>query len=541
MGNPIPSQTRTIDPFASYNSDVANRQIRAITNGEDCVLSVQPPDCNNVGGGIIQVGPGKVVKDDVLIDIAAISVDMNDPDFYEGGVIWSSAGYYYICLKYNYSKVSPVPTAQISIILPSERTAWIADHSDFVFLGCLQANATPSVVSIIPFDPDNPDDAKRVIKGGSEKEISYYSSSQTIGIDDELIVTSGTITLILPTAIASNKPKKIIKSDNSSTTLTIQSNIADTIGVESEIEILQQFDKVELIPLPQENAWAERNFRDSLKWTSISLDGTLTGKEGIIIVPSGVVLTLPNIDFGIVDPIRIVKTGDHTNPVTIVAAPGDTINNALSYISLRSMGTTVELIPVPSLNTWAEINYRDTNEWIYRTSSATISGIEKTIVTTNSITITLPAISDTSYHISKTFLKSDSNATTLTIASDPTDTIGGNPSVVLTEQWDSIKIIPEPRDNNWYISGSGSGGSGGIGSFTSTLAGGNWVSVVDPVFGSVYRATVTHSLSQRLVPCTCYFTTSNEMFYPLKVLLIDDANLYVYMPTNTVSVDVVIG
>ena len=42
MGNPIPVQVRSVDPYASYNSDVVNRLTRIISNGNDCILHSNP-------------------------------------------------------------------------------------------------------------------------------------------------------------------------------------------------------------------------------------------------------------------------------------------------------------------------------------------------------------------------------------------------------------------------------------------------------------------------------------------------------------------
>jgi hypothetical protein len=166
MGNPVPTQTRTIDPYASYNSDVANRQIRSITNGDDCLLVVNPIDVSIDSSSTIICSAGMAAKDDVLIETSSLSIDMTDLDYYEGGVIWSVAGYHYVVLKYDYTKVAPAPTASIYILLPSERAAYISDPSSYVFLACLDVSSGPlNVDQVLLYDPDNPDDSKRILRG----------------------------------------------------------------------------------------------------------------------------------------------------------------------------------------------------------------------------------------------------------------------------------------------------------------------------------------------------------------------------------------
>jgi len=126
MGNPVPSQTRAVDPYASYHSNVVNRLTQMVTAGRNCLFGTHAMEV--AINSITQVGvtTGQCFKDNVLIEMTAgLNIDLNDSDFYvdPSSGFWNEVGYYYIVLDYQYNKSRPAPEASIKIIKPSQRVA----------------------------------------------------------------------------------------------------------------------------------------------------------------------------------------------------------------------------------------------------------------------------------------------------------------------------------------------------------------------------------------------------------------------------------
>ncbi|MCK5613728.1 hypothetical protein KAR91_68320, partial [Candidatus Pacearchaeota archaeon] len=171
MGNPVPTQLRSIDPFASYNSNIASRLTRIVTDGKDCVLFPSPIDASLVNTTTVRATTGKCVKDDILIEIQDIDVIMTDPDFYadSGGGVWNETGYHYLVLDYQYTKVKPAPLASVKIIMPSQRVSLFKATSNYLFLKCLNITdpgGGKEVTELLDFDPEDPT-ISRVVQGAN--------------------------------------------------------------------------------------------------------------------------------------------------------------------------------------------------------------------------------------------------------------------------------------------------------------------------------------------------------------------------------------
>ncbi len=153
-----PTQTRAVDPFASYNSDVVNRLTRMITNGEDLLFS--PGGMNVIADSTspndyVIVTAGSCFKDDTWIQITEQHwVDFNDALHYFGGSIIKEPGYYYIVLEYTFAKSRPSPQAAIKIIPPSLLPA--AYGANHVFLKAVAATTGPwAIGTLYDYDPDD--------------------------------------------------------------------------------------------------------------------------------------------------------------------------------------------------------------------------------------------------------------------------------------------------------------------------------------------------------------------------------------------------
>ena len=153
-----PTQTRAVDPFASYNSDVVNKLTRMITNGEDLLFSPGGMDViadSTSPNDYVIVTPGSCFKDDTWVQITQQHwVDFNNALHYFGGSIIKEPGYYYIVLEYELVKSRPAPQASIKIIPPSLLPgAYGANH---VFLKAVAATTGPwTIGTLYDYDPDN--------------------------------------------------------------------------------------------------------------------------------------------------------------------------------------------------------------------------------------------------------------------------------------------------------------------------------------------------------------------------------------------------
>jgi len=191
MGNPVPSQERSVDPYASYNSNVVNKITRIVSDGKNILLSPSPIDVSQVNSTTVRAEAGKAIMQDVLIEIQNIDVVMNDADFYidSSGGVWNETGYYLVVLNYQYQKTSPPPEASIKIILPSQK-ATLYNPSKHLFLKCVEVNGT--IQNLLDFDPDNPAIVRELAGASSGNFVA--TDKDTTGIGDALYNVGAGIT-----------------------------------------------------------------------------------------------------------------------------------------------------------------------------------------------------------------------------------------------------------------------------------------------------------------------------------------------------------
>jgi hypothetical protein len=159
MANNIPTQIRTIDSFASYNSNVVNRLTRVITHGVNCISTARVVDITLDSTSSVIVSTGRCYKDDVMIEITEdFNVNLELGDFYNTTPYFNEAGYYYLTLNYNYVKAKPAPQAEILILKPSQRSSF--NEESLLFLKCIYVifnGLSFEIDSITDYDPENPD------------------------------------------------------------------------------------------------------------------------------------------------------------------------------------------------------------------------------------------------------------------------------------------------------------------------------------------------------------------------------------------------
>jgi len=253
------TQTRTIDPYASYNSNIANRLTRIITDGVDCILYPSLIEVEIVTTTTINVTAGRCVKDDVVIETGAYAIDMTAITDYISGAIWDETGYYYVVLDYQYQKVQPANTASIFIIKPSE-IATLYDSDDHLLIACLEVSGSYQVDAVWTYDPSDLSVA-RVLKGIDPNlgliSILEKSSAYTADPSDGIILVTLNTTITLPAITVSTKEIRIIKGDSSATTTTVDCSGADTIEGDASIDMTGQWNEITVIPNSINNVWVE--------------------------------------------------------------------------------------------------------------------------------------------------------------------------------------------------------------------------------------------------------------------------------------------
>ena len=235
-----PTQTRAVDPFASYSSNIVSKISRIVSNGEDIILPSAPIDVSQLTVTSVQCSTGKCIKDDVYIEYTAThDVDFTDPTNYleVGGGALDSTGYYYLVLQYTYIKSQPAPQSSVLIIKPSQRlTLYGSAH---ILLKVLNIDSSGSITELLDYDPEYPDNRRKV---GAAKALSIVrvSGNYTISPNDGIVVASGNITLTLPDADTKFEVG-IFKSDSGTTLTILPDSGGDTITGDASMTMTTQY------------------------------------------------------------------------------------------------------------------------------------------------------------------------------------------------------------------------------------------------------------------------------------------------------------
>ena len=190
MAASIPSQERTVDPFASYNSNTVNHHTKMITLDNDVIAnisSLRVTDAMDATSTAVFVSTGIAYKDAVLIQMTAQgTVDFNTADHYydwdSPGLGFDENGYYYIILNYVYVKSRPAPQASYQILKPSQRGSFSTGGS-WLFLAAVLISGVgvsgAQIDEISDYDPDNPDNKRLYPKTYAGTETFLPTHNQT--------------------------------------------------------------------------------------------------------------------------------------------------------------------------------------------------------------------------------------------------------------------------------------------------------------------------------------------------------------------------
>jgi len=162
MARVIPTQLRAVDPYASYHSNIVNRLTRAVSNNQNIILRPDHLTVTMVNDHVVEVSTGIAIMDDVLIHVtASTQLDLTDPNVFYGPNHFSSSGYYYVILDYQYNKVKPAPEAGLAIVAPAD-VPTLFNPNEHLFLAALHVDSTPSITDVYTYDPSNPSNQREI-------------------------------------------------------------------------------------------------------------------------------------------------------------------------------------------------------------------------------------------------------------------------------------------------------------------------------------------------------------------------------------------
>jgi hypothetical protein len=175
MARNIPAQTRAVDPYASYNSNIVNQLTGIVTRGSNALdyeNSLQVIADSTSSTDHVEVLTGIIYKDDMLIEITSpFRVDFTNPSHYVSASensFKTDPGIYYIVLEYTYAKSRPAPQAYIKILLPSQRATYASGgFPSLFFLKAVEVSVSGGVGQIdalYDYDPDNTDVKREYLK-----------------------------------------------------------------------------------------------------------------------------------------------------------------------------------------------------------------------------------------------------------------------------------------------------------------------------------------------------------------------------------------
>ena len=164
----IPSQIRSVDPYADHRfSNTINRLNRIYSGGEDVILPFDGQTFNlekqtstgsvTIAGvtyswnanKAVKIGPGLCIKDDMLIHVKnSAYLDFQDPDNYVGSGSgynsFDSTGKYFMLLHYEYSRSMPAPQAKY--VIAKQRNEFLLNREKYIYLGTANISYTSSYI-----------------------------------------------------------------------------------------------------------------------------------------------------------------------------------------------------------------------------------------------------------------------------------------------------------------------------------------------------------------------------------------------------------
>jgi hypothetical protein len=186
MASSYPVQTRAVDPYASYNSNVVNQLTGIVTRGSNALdfynsLQVIPDSTSAIDH--VEVLPGIIYKDDMLIEItSSYRLDFDDLNSYIGitsSPISSIDGRYYVVLEYTYAKSRPAPIAYIKILVPAQTPSFRAGNMTGLFFLKAVDVASGAITDMYDYDPAYPDTRRIYLRNYASADIGLPTFDAT--------------------------------------------------------------------------------------------------------------------------------------------------------------------------------------------------------------------------------------------------------------------------------------------------------------------------------------------------------------------------
>ncbi len=450
MGNPIPSQLRTVDPFDSFDSNVVNRITRLVTMGKNMILSHSPFDVSILNPTTLHINGGMAVKDDVLIEITApIDIDCTNINSYvnSGTGTWNEVGNYYLVLNYVYSKSLPAPQATFGLILPSQRINPAIFNTMAMLLikvvNVQLVSGSNQIVSISDFDSDNPANS---VPSNIVPPTNVTTATYTVKPTDTSVVCNpiANQTIILPAA-SSISSLSIV--NPSLFTITIQTSGTDTIQGATSVVLSNQYDTLNLLS-DKVHTFYKLNTAAASVATSAP-PSTITGSTYTIQPTDSTLVCKPTSNQTLILPAASTVTklipiiNATTFPITIMTSGTDTIQGATSVV-LSNQYDSMNLLS-DHVNTFYKLIVTSASaQSATITPPTTVTGATYTVQSTDNAVICKPTVNQTI-----TLLPSISgnpvkiinlSAFTITILPAGTDTIEGLTSLTLIKEYDSVSL-----------------------------------------------------------------------------------------------------
>jgi hypothetical protein len=197
MAIQIPTQVRTVDPFASYNSNIVNKLTRMVGKGDRGLLYENAMDVtidSTDSDSYVVVKPGIAIHDEMLIHFTSeFRLHMRDPEYVIGSAsAMDETGYYWIVLDYTYQKSRPAPTASVKIIKPSDAPSYVSlintTSSSLLFLKAVHVINSGGVnvvdtSDLRDYDPDNSTVERPYLRfyAGSATTLPTFTASRDVG------------------------------------------------------------------------------------------------------------------------------------------------------------------------------------------------------------------------------------------------------------------------------------------------------------------------------------------------------------------------
>lgn len=172
MAGIIPTQERSVDPFASYNSNVVNRLTNMVTRGSRGIITVydlQVTSDSTSPNDTVVISSGYCFKDDVMIEVQSESTmkilgtgsDTNYAHSFNPAS--ASDGYYYIVLHYNYQKSRPVPQATLYAVESTNTSSiYPSNTGDYVLLKVVRVIGG-IIWQLYDYDPGTPANVREYV------------------------------------------------------------------------------------------------------------------------------------------------------------------------------------------------------------------------------------------------------------------------------------------------------------------------------------------------------------------------------------------